>query len=303
MCVKRILIVFFLVLFITLFLPLTIVYFAGATPSAELPESGTVKVFLADEDKTVEMDINKYLQGVVAAEMPDDFEAEALKAQAVAARTYLYSHINSAPDEKHPDAPVCTDYTHCQAYTDKDIPDNIRAAVADTDSLIMTYNGQPISALVHSTSSGVTEAAADVWGGDVPYLKSVRSEGDINSPEYLSSRTLSVDDFKAIAERNLEGVDWSKPLFGNIERSEAGGIISLEIGGVKMRGTDFRKMLDLHSTNAEPVEKDGKIIISVRGNGHGVGMSQYGANAMAKEGKKYDEILKSYYTGIEIEKK
>ncbi|MBQ6558739.1 MAG: stage II sporulation protein D [Clostridia bacterium] len=300
---KRILIVFFLVLFITLFLPLTIVYFAGATPSAELPESGAVKVFLADEDKTVEMDINKYLQGVVAAEMPDDFEAEALKAQAVAARTYLYSHINGAPDEKHPDAPVCTDYTHCQAYTDKDIPDNIRAAVADTDSLIMTYNGQPISALVHSTSSGVTEAAADVWGGDVPYLKSVRSEGDINSPEYLSSRTLSVDDFKAIAERNLEGVDWSKPLFGNIERSEAGGIISLEIGGVKMRGTDFRKMLDLHSTNAEPVEKDGKIIISVRGNGHGVGMSQYGANAMAKEGKKYDEILKSYYTGIEIEKK
>ncbi|MBQ9599308.1 MAG: stage II sporulation protein D, partial [Clostridia bacterium] len=109
MCVKRILIVFFLVLFITLFLPLTIVYFAGATPSAKLPESGAVKVFLADEDKTVEMDINKYLQGVVAAEMPDDFEAEALKAQAVAARTYLYSHINSAPDEKHPDAPVCTD--------------------------------------------------------------------------------------------------------------------------------------------------------------------------------------------------
>ena len=302
---KRILIVFFLVLFITLFLPLTIVYFAGAVQKSDALQNGTVKVFLKDENKTVEMDMNKYLQGVVAAEMPADFEAEALKAQAVAARSYIYSKIEQFnagnTSGEHPDAPVCTDYTHCQAYTDSEIPDNIRAAVTATDGQVMTYNGEIISALFHSTSSGETEAAVNVWGSDVPYLQSVRSEGDLDSPQYLSSRTLTVEEFKTIAEKNLDGVDWSKPLYENIGRSEAGGIISLDIGGVKVRGTDFRKMLDLHSTNAEIIQKDGKIIISVRGYGHGVGMSQYGANAMAQQGSGYEEILKSYYTGVEIE--
>ena len=249
--------------------------------------------------------MNKYLQGVVAAEMPADFEAEALKAQAVAARSYIYSKIEQFnagnTSGEHPDAPVCTDYTHCQAYTDSEIPDNIRAAVTATDGQVMTYNGEIISALFHSTSSGETEAAVNVWGSDVPYLQSVRSEGDLDSPQYLSSRTLTVEEFKTIAEKNLDGVDWSKPLYENIGRSEAGGIISLDIGGVKVRGTDFRKMLDLHSTNAEITQKDGKIIISVRGYGHGVGMSQYGANAMAQQGSGYEEILKSYYTGVEIE--
>lgn len=308
MCVKKILVIILAVIFITLLLPLAVVYLMGFdVPDAPHIDAGKVSVYLTDEGRTAEMDINEYLTRVVAAEMPADFETEALKAQAVAARTYLFSRIEQFNagniTENHPDAPVCTDYTHCQAYTTHEIPDNIRAAVTDTTGQIMTYNGEIISALFHSTSSGTTEAAVDVWGSDVPYLKSVKSEGDLDSPKYLSSLTISVDEFKAVAEEKLDGVDWSKPLFENINRSAAGGIITLDIGGVQVRGTDFRTMYGLRSTNAEIEEKGGNIIMSVRGYGHGVGMSQYGANYMAANGSDYSEILKTYYTGIEIEQR
>ena len=308
---KKLFLIVIAVIFITLLLPLAAVYLIGKTdlPSEPSADAGTVSVYLANEDKVVDMDINEYLTGVVAAEMPADFEYEALKAQAVAARTYLYSRIEQTAAgniaESHNGAAVCTDYHHCQAYTaDRDrYTDNISAAVTDTTGQIMTYNGEIISALFHSTSSGSTESAVDVWGNDVPYLQSVSSSGDIESPKYLSSLTISVDEFKTIAEEKIEGVSWDKPLFDNINRSSAGGIISLEIGGVTVKGTDFRSIYDLRSTNAELTEKDGDIIMSVRGYGHGVGMSQYGANYMAAHGSGYEEILKAYYTGIEIEKR
>ena len=308
---KKLLAILFIVMFITLILPLCIVWFLGElgvpkeyTPP---PEAGTVSVYLTSEGRVAEMNINEYLTGVVAAEMPADFEYEALKAQAVAARTYLYSRMEQLAagniSETHNGAAVCTDYTHCQAYTNREVPDNIVSAVTDTTGEYMTYNGEIISALFHSTSSGTTEAAVDVWGSDVPYLQSVPSAGDMESPKYLSSITLSAEDFKSTAEETLEGTDWSNPLFSDIERSKAGGIITLKIGGVSVRGTDFRTMFGLRSTNAELTEKDGNVIMSVRGYGHGVGMSQYGADYMAKNGSAYDEILKTYYTGIEIVKK
>lgn len=321
MCMKKILVIFLGVIFVTLLLPLAVVYLLGFGMSGQDSGKGadTVRVYISDEQKTEIMDIDEYIKGVVAAEMPADFEEEALKAQAVAARTYLYSRItqfdNGNISEEHPDAPVCTDYKHCQAYISKEKRftgwgdkaeenwDKITRAVSETTGRIMTYGGEIISALFHSTSSGVTEDAADVWGSDVPYLKSVRSEGDMESPKYLSSLRISVDEYKAAAEEKLGSVDWSKPLYDNIERSGAGGIISIEIGGVKVRGVDFRTMFDLRSTNAEITEKDGCIIMSVRGYGHGVGMSQYGANYMAEQGSGYEEILKTYYTGIEIERR
>ena len=308
---KKLLVILFIVIFITLILPLCIIRLVGKLgipKEYEPPDSaGTVAVYLSDEGRVADMDINAYLTGVVAAEMPADFEYEALKAQAVAARTYLYSRMEQLASgnisESHNGAAVCTDYTHCQAYTDREAPDNIISAVNETTGEYMTYNGEIISALFHSTSSGATEAAVDVWGSDVPYLQSVPSVGDMESPKYLSSLTLSAEDFKATAEETLDGTDWSNPLFSDIERSKAGGIITLKIGGVSVRGTDFRTMYGLRSTNAELTEKDGNVIMSVRGYGHGVGMSQYGADYMAKNGSSYDEILKTYYTGIEIVKK
>ena len=318
---KKIIAVFLIVVFATLLLPLAVVWLMGlGNPDFEQQEqieSGTVSVYVADEEKVEEMDINEYLKRVVAAEMPADFEEEALKAQAVAARTYLYAHIEAAQNgniaESHNGAPICTDSTHCQAYITEqkrreswgDGADEkwnkISAAVEYTTGQIMTYNGEIISAVFHSTSSGTTEAAVDVWGSDVPYLQSVASTGDEQSPKYHSELTVSEDEFKNTIDEKVSGTDWSKGLFSNIDRSEAGGIVSLDVGGVNIKGTEFRTIFSLRSTNVELTQNNGNVTMSVKGYGHGVGMSQYGANFLASQGKNYEEILNTYYTGIEIE--
>ncbi len=316
---KRILAVVLAVLFATLFIPLIIVSLLSGTNDVP-PE--TVSVYIKSEDRAEDMDISEYLKRVVSAEMPADFEPEALKAQAVAARTYLISRMNAAADgnsaEEHKGADVCTDSAHCQAYiteearretwTEKGIDADeawkkISDAVTDTDNLIMTYGGEPVSAVFHSASSGKTERAADVWGEDIPYLQSVESEGDLYSPKYASEVRMSAEDFKKLAESNIEGVSWENGLFGNIVRSGAGGIVTLDVGGVNIKGTELRRIYDLNSTNVELTEADGNIKMNVKGFGHGVGMSQYGADYMAKQGKKFDEILKSYYTGVKLEKR
>lgn len=320
---KKVIAVFLVVAFATLLLPLAVVWLMGLGnekpdfEQQEQVESGTVSVYVADEEKVEEMDINEYLKCVVAAEMPADFEDEALKAQAVAARTYLYAHIEAAQNgniaESHNGAPICTDSTHCQAYIteqkrreswggDADEKWNkISTAVEDTTGQIMTYNGEIISAVFHSTSSGTTEAAVDVWGRDVPYLQSVSSVGDEQSPKYHSELTVSEDEFKNTIDEKVSGTDWSKGLFSNINRSEAGGIVSLDVGGVNIKGTELRTIFSLRSTNVDLAQNNGNVTMSVKGYGHGVGMSQYGANYLASQGENYEEILKTYYTGIEIE--
>lgn len=325
---KKMIAVILIVIFVTLLLPLAIVWLVGAgnkvfdgegkAAQENLTERRTVQVYVADKQKVEEMDINEYLKCVVAAEMPADFEEEALKAQAVAARTYLYAHIEEAEKgnvtESHNGAPICTDSKHCQAYISEekrreswDDADNkwnkISKAVEDTTGQIMTYNGEIISAVFHSTSSGTTEAAVDVWGSEVPYLQSVPSAGDEQSPKYKSELTVSEEEFKNTVSEKIEGTDWTKGLIGNISRSSTGGIVSIDVGGVNIKGTELRNLFSLRSTNVDIVQKDGNVVMSVKGYGHGVGMSQYGANYMASQGKKYDEILKTYYSGIKIEKK
>lgn len=307
---KRILSVAAAVIFATLFIPLIIVSLLSGTNDSPLE---TVSVYLNSEDRVEEMDIDEYLKCVVAAEMPADFEEEALKAQAVAARTYLKTHMLNEPPEEHKGAAVCADSAHCQAYISEaerraSWGDNANAnwekiseAVEDTGNLIMTYDGAPISAVYHSSSSGRTERAADVWGEDIPYLQSVESEGDLRSPKYKSEVRMSADDFKRIASENIEDIDWNSGLYGNISRSKAGGIVTLDVGGKSIRGTEFRKMFDLNSTNVELSGDSENIIMSVKGYGHGVGMSQYGANYFASEGEKFEEILKTYYLGVKIE--
>lgn len=308
---KRILFVVLALIFATLFIPLIIVSLLSGTNA---PPSDTVSVYIKSEDKVEEMAINDYLKCVVAAEMPVDFNEEALKAQAVAARTYLVSHMQGEPSEEHKGADVCSDYAHCQAYISEEERtaswgdaakanwEKINGAVEATDGLIIKYDNKPISAVFHSTSSGKTERAADVWGEDIPYLQSVDSQGDERSPKYTSEVRLSIDEFKRIASENIEGVNWDNGLYSNIERSDAGGIITLDIGGQNIKGTKFRSMFDLNSTNAEINEGGGAVTMSVRGYGHGVGMSQYGANYLAGEGMGFEDILKSYYTGVKIDK-
>ena len=179
--------------------------------------------------------------------------------------------------------------------------DKVSSAVDETAGQIMTYNGEIISAVFHSTSSGTTEAAVDVWGSDIPYLQSVSSEGDTQSPKYYSEITVSEGEFKNTVDSKISGTDWSKGIAENIVRSNAGGIISVDIGGVNIKGTQLRSIFSLRSSNIDITQENGNIKMSVKGFGHGVGMSQYGANYMAEQGHDYKKILKTYYTGVKIE--
>lgn len=304
------------VFFITLLIPLVLLLKYGRYTPPNQEDDRTVSVYIKKEDKVVNLKESQYLKEVVSAEMPASFELEALKAQAVAARSYLRSRQNAykiqGTPEGHKGADMCTDPTHCKAWISEEERrkswgadanknwDKISRAVDETKGEVITYNDEVISAVFHSTSSGKTESSKDVWGGERPYLVSVESPGDELSPKYKSEKEMSLDEFKKIAKENIEGVDFSKGIVGNIARSGAGGILSVEIGGVAVKGTVFRKIYDLRSTNVE-INIDGKKVrFDVTGFGHGVGMSQYGANYLAQQGKTYGEILKTYYTGVEI---
>ena len=276
----------------------------------------TISVYIALDDRVEDMDFSEYLKSSVAAEMPASFEEEALKAQAVAVRTYIlqraeYYQKNGAPEE-HKGAMTCTDPNHCKAWVSKE--DKIKAwgvdgellwkkisdAVDKTRGVIMMYEGKPINAVFHAMSSGATEDAKDVWGSDVPYLKSVDSSLDKNAPKYETSLSMTKDEFKKKMGETIDGVDFTDGVFGEIERTATGSITSIEIGKVKIKGSEFRSILDLRSTNVSFNVVGEVINMTVHGYGHGVGMSQYGANFMAQEGKNYQEILNAYYTGVEL---
>lgn len=336
---KKIGVYIFLMLSVIIMLPLFIVKSCSHTPG-EVPQnqkkgivqqSGTtVKVFFKAENRTREVPLEEYLKGVVAAEMPAEFDLEALKAQAVAARTYTLARMlqrsekMGASQEKgnegvHPDADICTDSTHCQAWASKDRVmkkwgvfkalrywNKIEKAVNETRGIILVYNGSIVNAVFHSNSGGKTENSEDVWDGvEVPYLKSVVSPGEENTPEFISVVNLKISDFTDKLKEEYPGFKLNgKDVLKNIKilNYTAGGRVkTVKIGNITLKGTDVRKIFSLRSANFK-IEKagDNTLKITVRGNGHGVGMSQWGANGLAKNGGTYDEILKYYYTGVEL---
>ncbi len=296
-------------------------------PVLPLPSEGITPT-LNGEDSEIEVTVNcggeietlalsDYLEGVVAAEMPALFPEEALKAQAVAARTYTMKKLISQPANEHNGAYLCDNPAHCKAYKPiasfaaswenetEQYTKKIKRAVSETDGQILLYNGEPISAVFHSTSSGTTENAKDVWGGDAPYLVSVKSEGEEESPYYLAEKEVSPEEFKKIfIEKHPEADFDENPenWVTNISRSGAGGISKLSVGKIEVKGSEMRSIFGLNSTNFTLIYEDGKMKFKTKGYGHGVGMSQYGARAMAISGKDYEEILKSYYTGVELGK-
>lgn len=280
---------------------------------AVLPESGKAVTILVDGELR-EMDLNEYLWGVVAAEMPASFELEALKAQAVAARTYSLNKAGQAVN--HPEADLCTDHTCCQAWIPREkaqanwganaqtYTDKITQAVAETNGEVALYEGALISALYHSSSADTTQDAVAVWGGTVPYLKSVPTpEGD-EVPDYHSTVTYTTQETRdrilsAKPEAVLEGepANW----FTNAVYSDGGSVLTIDLGGVTVSGHEARTIFDLRSASFTVACSPDSVTFSVTGYGHGVGMSQYGANAMAAEGKTYQEILQHYYTGVTVE--
>ena len=280
-----------------------------------------IRVYINERDETVEMKLDDYIKGVLPAEMPPSFNIEALKAQAVAARTYVLAHKQQYEQKGYPpehkgNADACTNYKHCKAWVSEDdakarwqdwdqvYKQKIDDAVTSTANICMVYNDEPIVAVFHSTSSGVTESAKDVWGSDVPYLQSVESEGDVLSPKYNAVKSVSMTEFMDKVQAAHPDIDWTEGIIGEITRSDAGGILTIKLGNQKLSGTELRELFGLQSVNAQlEISEDAQTVtITTKGNGHGVGMSQYGANYMAEEGKSYIEILKSYYTNVELAK-
>ncbi len=297
---RRFLYIVLITTVIVFFVPVFVVMIMGGLVDNSAKDGDLIKVYFVEEDTVKEINTAEYLAGVVSAEIPSDFHDEALKAQAVAARTYMNYKINNEIEHKN-GAMVCTDYKHCQAWrdlsqSDESFVSRIKKAVTDTAGQMVRYNNKPINALFFSTSSGKTENCSDVWGNDVPYLISVVSEGEESAPNFMSEYVISSEEAKKKISEQIEGADFSKGLFQNVIRSESGGIKTLDVGGVNIKGTKLRNIFELRSTNADIKEENGNIIFTVKGNGHGVGMSQYGAEAMARSGKQYKDILMHYYT-------
>lgn len=244
------------------------------------------------------------------------WNGSAVETMTVAERTYLYYRMASAPKDSHPDADVCTDPACCTAWLSEtdarakwgdkfdQCEVKIQQAVTDTDGQVVLYEGAPIMAVFHSSSAGATAASGDVWAAELPYLVSVKSPEDADSvPNYYSVNTFTAEEFRTIfckahADARLSGdcSGWVK----DILLTGAGRVASATVGGVSVTGKELRSLFGLRSA-AFTVEAAGDAItFHVTGYGHGVGMSQYGANELAKEGKNWQEILQWYYTGVTI---
>ena len=276
---------------------------------AQMEEKQSIFVHTGTEIE--EIDLEDYLVGVVLSEMLPSFHEEALKAQAVAARTFALHQKK----RKHGEFDLCNDSSCCQAWTDiNNMKDKLgdsferywmkaEKAVNDTKGEVMTYNGDLIEAVYFSCSGGRTESAVAVWGTDVPYLRSVASSGEEQASKFKTTvevdlktfhdRILSENDRADLPEGSLKWI-------GEIKRSEGGGVERVKIGGQFFAGSQLRKLFGLASTNFTMQQSERCVTFSVSGYGHRVGMSQYGANAMAERGKTYQEILQHYYTGVTI---
>ena len=312
-------------------LVLTVLLFGGAylaaggsaaEPEPAAPETAAVHhdrdvtLTIQDGDTTEQMTLERYLTGVVRGEMPASFEMEALRAQAAAERSYVYYQLAAGRKDTHPDADFCTDHTCCSAYLSETAarekwggdfaPWNTRVeqAVSDTDGQVVLYNGRPILAVFHSSSAGRTAAAGDVWSGDLPYLVSVDSpEGEETVPNYYSTVTFTAAEAKekllaAYPELELSGTPdrW----FGAAAENGSGRVETVSVGGTDIEGTELRRIFGLRSACFTVAADSESVTFRVTGYGHGVGMSQYGANQLAREGKTWQEILEWYYTGATV---
>jgi len=292
--------------------------------SALEKEERILKIYNVEEEKMMEIPLEEYIAGVVAAEMPASFHEEALKAQAVIARTYALSKAgkDGGGCSENPGADLCTCSTCCQAWEDihtatKKWPaeeasfylERILNAVNSTRGMVLTYQGDLIQAVYHSTCGGVTETAAEVWSGEeeIPYLQNVECTFCRHSPHYTGQLEMNLTAYAAALEKEADVLpvlgEENIPFLDVVSKSSSGRNLLLKIDRSDRlySGEEIRKLLGLPSTFFRWQINGDKIVFSTRGYGHGVGLCQYGADGMAKQGYNFRQILEFYYRGTEIQ--
>ena len=283
-------------------------------PKADYGDINTIKLLHTDTNQIEEIDFDTYLYGVVASEMPASYEMEALKAQAIVARTYTLYKIKNG--SKHDGADICDSPLCCQAWISKenrmarwddDIKEEywskIVEAVDSTSGKYITYNGEVINAFFHSNSGGMTEMPINVWGGDFPYLQIVSTSGEEAYSGYSSEVEVSKDE---LIQKMLEKYSNFQIKFDEInciqilDLTESGRVKTMKIGNVSLSGVDVRKIFGLKSAMFTFEIVGDTIKFKVTGYGHGVGLSQSGSDSLAKQGLNYEQIIKHYYKDVEI---
>lgn len=285
----------------------------------------TVKLKITATGEIKELKISDYLKGVLPAEMPPEYNIEALKAQAVVARTYLYQKMEAGA---HGNADICDSASHCQAYysldslfgiwkrakgyTQEECEEyfaKVSEAVDSTKNVVVTYNGQYIKAYFHACSGGKTENVSAIWGKqNIPYLKSVESNGEEGYKNYKSTVKISISELENKLNNNNNNNNTIQCSINTSEQesikilsyTETGRVDKVLIGGVIYTAEKLRTILGLRSTNFTLDINDKQVIFNVTGNGHGVGMSQVGADYYAKTGFTYSQIISHYYTDVDV---
>ena len=273
-------------------------------PSKSEQDEYIIKILDTSNNKIIKMQLEEYVWRVAAKEIPVSFHDEALKSQIVAARTYAIRKMNK---NTHNNADICTDHNHCSAFLAhgeeikkfgnnyKTICKKLSNLAKRTKGQILTYNNEPILAVFHAISSGTTEKSSDVWQEQLPYLINIDSSVDKKVDGFATTICYTEDELKKIL--NIP----NKPQIEIISRTDAGSVKSIKINNVIYNGNDIRTLLKLRSCNFNIEPKDGSYIFYVKGYGHGVGLSQCGANEYAKSGLKYTDILYKYYPGAKLE--
>ena len=282
---------------------------AQSNAEKEIKYNNYVRLYDPETDKVEKIELREYIYGVVAGECPMLYHEEAIKAQIVAAKTYTLYRMRANAGE---DYDVTTDPETSQAYINKQTAYKNWGSSAETynqklNSLIdevydycVLYKDMPILSVYHAMSSGKTEDCKNVWGSSLSYLKAVESEGDKLAENYLTEKKLSLAEANGIL--TAEGITVSELCGGNINRTDSGNVLRIKVGEKEITGSTIAELFELRSNNFDLKLTDKELQISVRGYGHQVGLSQNGANFMAKSGSDFKEILTHYYSGTEVAK-
>ena len=287
------------ILFVTI-LPICIKSHHLSLSQPQKKQEEMIRILDVSDNSILKIPLEEYAWRVAAKEMPLSFHDEALKAQIVVARTYALRKRTTESHESKVD--ICTDHTHCTAFLSPDEDENLSISdkkmlinlAITTQNEIITYNNQPILAVFHATSSGITEKSSDIWQTQLPYLTNVESSVDKSTKGYLTQKSFNESEIKKIFNTV------TTPTFKNIVHTDAGGVKTIEIDDKIYTGTDVRNLLKLRSNNFTVSHQDEMYTFTVKGYGHGVGMSQTGANELAHKGLTYKDILLKYYPGTEI---